>query len=169
MFHNRILHKLVYKTLSQTKTMFSRLTSVLSAKQQPGPVAKAGCTSSGTVFLALSCVICVLALCLGVPILVSAIHASPIHATAWVPGPISHPLASVYALIVIFTAVAAYCSIVMAARKASRPALDSPRKLEQQLQAQATPIEHNQHSAQQRALANRSTTGKSASKYSCSR
>jgi hypothetical protein len=47
--------------------------------------------------------------------------------------------------------------------------VDSPRKLEQQLHAQATPLEHNKDSAQQRALANSSTTGKAASKYSCSR
>jgi hypothetical protein len=58
---------------------------------------------------------------------------------------------------------------VMAARKASRPALDSPRKLEQQLHAQATPFEHNKDSAQQHALVNSSTTSKAASKYSCSR
>jgi hypothetical protein len=57
----------------------------------------------------------------------------------------------------------------MAARKASRPALDSPRKVEQQLHAQATPFEHNKDSAQQHALANSSTTNKAASKYSCSR
>jgi hypothetical protein len=62
-----------------------------------------------------------------------------------------------------------YCTFVMAARKASSPALDSPRKLEQQLHAQATPLEHSKDSAQQHAFANNSAIGKAASKYSCSR
>jgi hypothetical protein len=57
----------------------------------------------------------------------------------------------------------------MAARKASSPALTSPRKLEQQLHAQTTSLENNKDSAQQHAPTNSSATGKSASKYCCSR
>jgi hypothetical protein len=141
--------------------MFSRL-SLFPAKQQPGLVASAGCKPQGTGFPGSSCIICVLALCLGVSILASFITTSPSHATARLLGPISSPSTIAYLLIAI---IIVYCSYVALTAKALSPTLDNPRKLEQQLyklHAQTTPHGNKKDSAQQHALTDDATASNSA-------
>lgn len=156
------------QTLSKQPTlMFSRITSLFSTKQQPGPVARAACTPSRTGFTILSYFkFFVLALCLGAAVLTLFTYASPSHATAWLPQP--HSSLPIYAW-TLFAIIAACCSSLATALKASFTSPKSPRKVELQLSVETTQNKNDNDSPQQLASDSSLSPNGLGAKQTCSR